>query len=68
DAVFIADTSTLNYAVYNKLKTRFKVQDNPSPIVIKKAIKNDIEIEGTRKACIQDGITMTRFFYWLEKM
>ena len=31
-----------------------------------KGIKNDTEIEGFRKAMIEDGIALTRFYRWLE--
>lgn len=65
---FLADLHTLNYAIYNKLQAKFSVTDIPSPIIQKKAIKNPIEIDGFKKACIKDGIAMTRFFFWLEQV
>lgn len=37
-----------------------------SPIGVMKAVKNSTEIEGFRKAYIQDGVAQTRFFHWLE--
>ena len=37
------------------------------PCVLPKALKNPIEIEGTKKAHIQDGIALQRFFTWLEE-
>lgn len=33
-----------------------------------KSIKNDTEIEGTRKAMIEDGVALVRFNIWLEEM
>jgi Xaa-Pro aminopeptidase len=36
------------------------------PCVLPKALKNPIEIEGAKKAHIQDGIALQRFFTWLE--
>lgn len=66
DAVFCLDTDTLNYAVYNKVKSVCRLIESKSPVVLWKSIKNTTESEGFRKACIQDGIAMTRFFYWLE--
>lgn len=36
------------------------------PCVLPKALKNSIEIEGAKKAHIQDGIALQRFFTWLE--
>lgn len=39
----------------------------PSPIPTMKAIKNEAEIEGFRKAMVRDGIAMVRFLRWLEE-
>lgn len=66
DSCFWADPDTLNYAVYSKLVSQFTVYTGPSPLILRKAIKNPVEIEGFRRACIKDGVAMTRFFYWLE--
>lgn len=38
-----------------------------SPILIDKAHKNAVEIEGERKAMVQDSVALTRFFKWLEE-
>mgnify|MGYP000346913842 FL=1 len=38
---------------------------NPSQLM--KAIKNEIELENTRKAHLLDGIAVTKFMYWLKK-
>lgn len=65
-ATFALDTTTLNFAVYNKVSGRFTVKESPSPVVLAKAIKNAMEIEGFRRACVKDGVAMTKFFYWLE--
>lgn len=64
---FGVDPSTLNYAVYHQLVSLFQVREIVSPVIIAKAIKNSVEIEGIRKACLQDGIAMSKFFYWLEQ-
>ncbi len=37
-----------------------------SPIVLFKAIKNDIQIEGFKNSHIRDGVAMVKFLYWLE--
>ena len=67
NACFCLDASTLNYAIYNKIASRFKTQNTTSPIIQAKAIKNETEIAGFRQACIKDGVAMTKFFYWLEE-
>ena len=66
----MADGSTLNYTVFTELAQQQEtvhVKDHPSPVILEKAIKNDVEIDGFRKAFLQDGIAMVRFLYWLEK-
>ena len=65
--MFTVDSATLNYAVYHKLFTEFQVKEQESPIVLAKAIKNPIEVEGFRKACIKDSVALTKFFYWVER-
>lgn len=65
-SIFAVDAATLNFAVYNKLLHQFQVKEFESPIVLAKAIKNPVEIEGFRKACVKDSVALTKFFYWLE--
>lgn len=65
DCVWI-DTNKLNYAAYAKIPTGVRVVDKPSPITLKKAIKNATEVENTRRAHIKDGVAFTRFLYWLK--
>jgi Xaa-Pro aminopeptidase len=38
-----------------------------NPCLYPKAIKNDIEIEGAKQANLRDGLSITRFLYWLKK-
>ena len=37
-----------------------------NPIPAMKSVKNDVEIEGFRKAMIRDGVAMVRFLRWLK--
>lgn len=39
----------------------------PSPVQRRKAVKNEFEIEGMRRAHLLDGVVMEKFLYWLEK-
>lgn len=36
------------------------------PAVLAKAIKNDVEIQGTKDAHIRDGAALTRFLHWVS--
>ena len=60
------DPSTLNYHIYNMMDAESRVC-GPSPVPLRKAVKNATEIEGMRLAHFYDGIAMERFLYWLEK-
>ena len=37
-----------------------------NPCLIPKAIKNEIELEGSRKAHLRDGVSITKFLCWLK--
>lgn len=63
---FCVDTNTLNFAVYNKIVSKFPVVEKESPVILAKAVKNSTEIAGIRAACVKDSVAMTKFFYWLE--
>lgn len=41
--------------------------DASNPVPLMKAIKNEVEIAGYRKAMLKDGIALTRFYHWLEE-
>lgn len=38
-----------------------------SPIADAKALKNDVELQGTREAHARDGVALTQYFAWLEE-
>ena len=40
--------------------------DGPSPIPAMKAVKNQAEIEGFRRAMLRDGVAMMKFLRWLR--
>ena len=40
--------------------------DGPSPIPAMKAVKNQTEIEGFRRAMLRDGVAMMKFLRWLR--
>ncbi len=37
-----------------------------NPCLIPKATKNEIELDGSRKAHLRDGVSITKFLYWLK--
>jgi len=61
------DGSKLNRALYEAIPQHCKKIDSHTPIVLLKACKNDVELEGERQAMVKDGVALTRFFMWVEK-
>ncbi|MCB9466145.1 MAG: aminopeptidase P family N-terminal domain-containing protein [Candidatus Eisenbacteria bacterium] len=41
--------------------------EKTSPVVLMKAAKNGIEIEGMKRAHVRDGVAMVRFLRWVEE-
>ena len=63
------DPSTLNYHTYKLIRKFFAESEivlGASPVVLRKAVKNKKELEGMRRAFIEDGAAMETFLYWLE--
>ncbi|MBQ1874576.1 MAG: aminopeptidase P family N-terminal domain-containing protein [Paludibacteraceae bacterium] len=60
------DGARVNEALYEAIPADCKKVNTKSPILIDKAKKNAIELEGERIAMRQDSAALTRFFRWLE--
>jgi Xaa-Pro aminopeptidase len=43
-----------------------KIERHRDPAVLPKAIKNDVELGGTRAAHVRDGVAVSRFLQWME--
>lgn len=43
-----------------------KVARHRDPAVLPKAIKNSVELDGTRAAHVRDGVAVARFLQWME--
>lgn len=43
-----------------------KIERHRDPAVLPKAIKNDVELDGTRAAHVRDGVAVARFLQWME--
>ena len=48
------------------LNPQSSIINAPSPIQADKSHKNPIELDGERRAMLQDSVALTRFFRWLE--
>ena len=61
------DGARVNEALYEAIPEYCKKVNAKSPILIDKAKKNAVELEGERIAMRQDCVALTRFFKWLEE-
>ena len=61
------DGARVNEALYEAIPEGCRKINAKSPILIDKAKKNAVELEGERTAMRQDGAALTRFFKWLEE-
>lgn len=67
DRIYI-DPATLNIRIRETLdESDYSVLEGPSPVPLKKAVKNTVEIDGMREAHLEDGLAMEQFLYWLEQ-
>jgi Xaa-Pro aminopeptidase len=63
----LCDIDKISYELYSNIPADCRLTEVSSPVAILKAIKNKTEIEGFRKAMIQDGIALVRFSCWLDE-
>ena len=62
------DPNSVSYFFYRELqKHDIKIIKSKDPIIAQKAVKNDIEIKGIKKAHLFDGIAKTKFLFWLDQ-
>ena len=61
------DGARVNRALFEAINDDCARVNIQSPIVVLKARKNAIELEGERIAMRQDAVALTRFFKWLEE-
>ena len=61
------DGARVNEALFEAIPEGCKKMNAKSPILIDKAKKNAVELEGERIAMRQDAAALTRFFKWLEE-
>ena len=66
DRIYV-DPATLNIRIRETLdESGYSVVEGPSPIPLRKAVKNSAEIDGMREAHLEDGLAMEQFLYWVE--
>ncbi|KAK9367821.1 peptidase M24, structural domain-containing protein [Lipomyces kononenkoae] len=60
-------TSSVSWALTKSVDEN-KISTIKAPIEASKAVKNETEVEGMRKAHIRDGAAQIQYFAWLEKV
>ena len=60
------DPERTNVAIYDSINSNVKVSMGRNITTDFKAIKNEKEVENTKKAYIIDGVSLIKFFNWLE--
>lgn len=61
----LLDDNETSYVLWNAVKCH-EIVSASSPIPAMKAVKNETEISGYRKAMTRDGVAMVKFLKWLK--
>lgn len=62
----LLDGAKLNQSLFESIPSTCPIRNTMSPVFKLKSVKNEIEIEGVRRAMLKDGLALTRFFKWLD--
>ena len=60
----LMDDNEINYTLFNIPRCRKVVATSPIPAM--KAVKNEVETQGFRRAMTRDGVAMVKFLRWLR--
>lgn len=63
----LLERKKVNEMICRGIHSSNTIIDRMNPSVLKKAVKNQTEIENMKKAHIKDGVAVTKFMYWLKK-
>lgn len=66
DETVLLDPEQVNYALFCNIPPEVKTIEEPNPVILMKAVKNETEVENIRRAHIRDGVAVTKFMYWLK--
>ncbi len=65
---FIVDDKSCSIFYENLIKSKFKIINREDPTYHLKAIKNKTEIKNMTNAHISDGVSLTKFLFWIKKI
>ncbi|MFV0198184.1 aminopeptidase P family protein [Empedobacter falsenii] len=63
----LVDGNRINQSLYEAIPSISTIKLATSIVTHLKSTKNEIELDGFRKAMIKDGVALTKFFMWLEE-
>jgi Xaa-Pro aminopeptidase len=63
----LLDNKTASFWMHDKINKNAQIKLESSPITIKKACKNEIEIKGAKTAHLKDAVALINFFFWLNQ-
>lgn len=61
----LLDGDETSYRLWKAVKCQ-EIVSSASPIPVMKAVKNETEVKGFRRAMLRDGIAMVKFLLWLK--
>ncbi len=68
NASTLGDMDRVSVALVNIIEeAKGKIIKGRDPVILPRAMKNKIELEGARNAHIRDGVAMVKFLSWLDK-
>jgi Xaa-Pro aminopeptidase len=69
DAQQLVVSDQASWAIVNAVGTpnAYTLPEGNSPIALGKSVKNDVEIEGMRRAYLRDGVCWAKWASWLEE-
>ncbi len=60
--------STTFYFLDLLRKQKINTKNLSNPCILLKAVKNETELDGAKKAHIRDGVSITKYIYWLKNI
>src|SRR5664280_184756 len=67
DSTILLNPSTTSSSLFKSIPGGMKIIEDLTIPARLKAIKNKVEIDNIRRVMIKDGVSLTKFFFWLEQ-
>ncbi len=67
ETMVLIDPEKTSYKIERIISQSCRIKKRMSIPYLMKAVKNEVELEGLRKAHIRDGVAMVKWMYWLDQ-